>query len=112
MNKRGFTLIELLAVIVLLAVIAIITTPVIVGIVSDSSQKISNEQQRLIINAAKRYVADNLDEATDNMCKTPADLRSAGYLKKDDTSTGKVTITYDSTNHQYTYSYSATGNCP
>ena len=112
MNKRGFTLIELLAVIVLLAVIAIITSPIIVGIVGDSSKKVDEEQKRLIINAAKRYVADNFEEVTDNMCKTPADLRNSGYLKKDDTSTGKITITYDSTNHQYTYSYSTTGNCP
>ena len=33
MNKKGFTLIELLAVIVILAIIAVITTPVILNVI-------------------------------------------------------------------------------
>ena len=36
MNKKGFTLVELLAVITILAVIALITTPIIFGVVEDS----------------------------------------------------------------------------
>ena len=36
MNKKGFTLIELLAVIVILAIIALIATPIILGIIRDS----------------------------------------------------------------------------
>ena len=36
MNKKGFTLIEVLAVIVLLAVIAVITTPIIFNVVEES----------------------------------------------------------------------------
>jgi type IV pilus assembly protein PilA len=36
MKNKGFTLIELLAVIVILAVIALIATPIILGIISDS----------------------------------------------------------------------------
>lgn len=36
MNKKGFTLIELLAVIVILAVIALITTPIVFGVVENS----------------------------------------------------------------------------
>ncbi len=36
MNKKGFSLIELLAVITILAVIAIITTPVIFGVIENS----------------------------------------------------------------------------
>lgn len=46
MMKRGFTLIELLAVIVILAIIALIATPIILNIVTDSkveSIKISAE---------------------------------------------------------------------
>jgi len=38
MNKKGFTLIELLAVIVILAIIALIATPIILGIIRDSRQ--------------------------------------------------------------------------
>ena len=43
-NKKGFTLIELLAVIVILAIIALIATPIVLGIIEDSrenSKKIS-----------------------------------------------------------------------
>lgn len=35
-NMKGFTLIELLAVIVILALIALITTPIVIGLISDS----------------------------------------------------------------------------
>ena len=36
MKKNGFTLIELLAVIVILAIIALIATPIILGIINDA----------------------------------------------------------------------------
>jgi len=36
MNKKGFTLVELLAVIVILAIIAVISAPIINGIIEDS----------------------------------------------------------------------------
>ena len=35
-NKKGFTLIELLAVIVILAIIALIATPIIMGVIEDA----------------------------------------------------------------------------
>ena len=38
MNKKGFTLIELLAVIVILAVIALIASPIILGIIQNSRE--------------------------------------------------------------------------
>ena len=39
MNNKGFTLIELLAVIVILAIIALVATPMILGVVQDSKGK-------------------------------------------------------------------------
>ena len=111
MNKRGFTLIELLAVIVILAAIAIITTPVIINVISDSRETVSKEQKRLIENAAKMYVTDNFDTISGSICKTTDELKAAGYLKSDDTSPGVVNITYDSINHQYTYVYNSSGSC-
>jgi len=35
-NKKGFTLIELLAVIVILAIIALITAPIILNVIEDA----------------------------------------------------------------------------
>ena len=37
-NMKGFTLIELLAVIVILAIIALITTPIVLGIINDAKE--------------------------------------------------------------------------
>ena len=39
MKNKGFTLIELLAVIVILAIIALIATPVILNIIDDSKEE-------------------------------------------------------------------------
>ena len=41
--KKGFTLIELLAVIVILAIIALIATPIILGIINDAKDS-ANER--------------------------------------------------------------------
>ena len=38
MNKKGFTLIELLAVIVILAIIALITAPIILGVIENAKK--------------------------------------------------------------------------
>ena len=38
MNKKGFTLIELLAVIVILAIIALIATPTILGVIEKAKK--------------------------------------------------------------------------
>ncbi|MBP3461897.1 MAG: prepilin-type N-terminal cleavage/methylation domain-containing protein, partial [Bacilli bacterium] len=40
-NKKGFTLIELLAVIVILAIIALIATPIILNMINDAKKSAS-----------------------------------------------------------------------
>lgn len=58
MKQKGFTLIELLAVIVILAIIALIATPMILGVI-DSSKKGALEASAYgIINAAETYYAE------------------------------------------------------
>lgn len=63
MKQRGFTLIELLAVIVILAIIALIITPVVLGIINDSkiqSRKKSIElYKRAIQTAVSSYMITN-----------------------------------------------------
>lgn len=49
MNNKGFTLIELLAVIVILAIIALIATPIIIGIINDTRNSASDESAKLVI---------------------------------------------------------------
>lgn len=53
MNKKGFTLIELLAVIVILAIIALIATPIILGIINDSRDSAKERSAELVISGVE-----------------------------------------------------------
>ena len=59
MNKKGFTLVELLAVIVILAIIALISTPIILGVI-DKAKKGAAEQSALgYIDAVEKQIVYN-----------------------------------------------------
>lgn len=60
--KKGFTLIELLAVIVILVVIALITTPMILGVVETSRKSASVESVNGILEAADKYMITSMIE--------------------------------------------------
>ena len=65
MKKKGFTLIELLAVIVILAVIALIATPLIMGIINDAKKNSFKDSaygitKAVELRAAKEQI-DNVD---------------------------------------------------
>ena len=66
MKRKGFTLIELLGVIVVLAVIAIITTPVILGVIEKSRKSSYKASMYGIINAADIYLTENLGKVSKN----------------------------------------------
>ena len=55
--KKGFTLIELLAVIVILAIIALIATPIILGIINDAKRESNERSIDMYANAAKQAIA-------------------------------------------------------
>ena len=57
MKKNGFTLIELLAVIVILAIIALIATPIILGIINDVREKANERSVELYASAVRNAVA-------------------------------------------------------
>jgi len=57
MRKNGFTLIELLAVIVILAIIALIATPIILGIINDAREKANERSVELYASAIKNGIA-------------------------------------------------------
>ena len=68
MNKKGFTLIELLAVIVILAIIALIATPIVLSIINDVKQS-------AIVRSAEFYV-----DAVQNKI-LQENMKSGGKLK-------------------------------
>ena len=57
MRKNGFTLIELLAVIVILAIIALIATPIILGIINDAREESNERSVELYASAVRNAVA-------------------------------------------------------
>ena len=79
MNKKGFTLIELQAVIVILAVIALITVPVVINIINNAKKGAAEDSAYGVIEAAKLYWVENSLEDTNNV----------------------VTFTYDTDNNKW-----------
>ena len=57
MKRSGFTLIELLAVIVILAIIALIATPIILGIITDAREKANERSVELYASAVRNGIA-------------------------------------------------------
>lgn len=105
MNKKGFTLIELLAVILILAIIALITTPIVLHVLENSRQNTFKNSIEQLINIAKMDYNEygRIDQVTYNYngeefvcvgCDNGADLPLdyTGALE----ATG--TITYDGKN--------------
>lgn len=58
-DNKGFTLIELLAVIVILAVISLIATPIVLGIIEESKKQAFIDTAYGLIDGAKLYVIKN-----------------------------------------------------
>ena len=54
MRSKGFTLIELLAVIVILAIIALIATPIVLGIIEDSRQSSNKLSAEYIVDTVEK----------------------------------------------------------
>ena len=82
-TKKGFTLIELLAVIVILAIIALIATPIIVGVINDAKKNAFLDTGYGMIEAAKLYYAgqygnDDFIGKTFNFSKNIDDLKLSG----------------------------------
>ena len=80
MKNKGFTLIELLAVIVILAIIALIATPIIIGIINDSKKQSTIRSAELYESAVKNAtLAYNLRE-NKKFPYTSCDILDGGNL--------------------------------
>lgn len=61
MKSKGFTLVELLGTIVILAIIALIAFPAILGLLNSSQDETDEALQNFAITGARNYVNDNMD---------------------------------------------------
>lgn len=71
-NEKGFTLIELLAVIVILAIIALITTPIVLDLISNARLDAAKDKTYGVIDAVRlaytqNQVTDNPEVGTNNI---------------------------------------------
>lgn len=101
MNKKGFTLIELLAVIIVLAVIATITVPVVFDLIGNTKKGAFKEAVKGIVRATDLLDANTgfntpryftvtagtttyVEDGETKTLKTKGDMPMNGYLKTDD----------------------------
>lgn len=116
MNKKGITLIELLAVLVVMGLLATIVFVSVGGILGTSKDNTNSVQNKSIKEAAKMYLADNIDtidfENETSVDITLSTLVQNGYLtgtlkdnksgKEYDLYESTVTITKDGNSYTYT----------
>jgi prepilin-type N-terminal cleavage/methylation domain-containing protein len=86
MNKKGFTLVELLAVIVILAVVAVITIPVISRVIKDTGNDVLKINKELMVKASESYYSINEELLPTviggKVLISLSDLVDNGYIKE------------------------------
>ena len=82
MKKKGFTLIELLAVIVILAIIALIATPMIMGVIDDARKGAAEASANGYIDAVESSPIYTMIE-TENDTTIPEGVYVVGSTTKD-----------------------------
>ena len=116
MNKKAFTLVELLATIVIISILAIVSTTIIFKLISNSRKDIYKENIALLEKAAEKWALDNADDLdTGTYCLNVNQLETDGYVTKDSMKDpreknnkkiiGFIKITYNNTYKQYEYKY-------
>ncbi|MDD3453793.1 MAG: prepilin-type N-terminal cleavage/methylation domain-containing protein [Bacilli bacterium] len=80
MKKKGFTLIELLAVIVILAIIAVITMPMIMNVIEKAKLGALEDSAYGLIEAANLYYTKNISEGiNENISFIPDETKKGMY---------------------------------
>lgn len=119
-NKKGFTLVELIGVIALLAVVALITIPIMTNSIKKSKEKTYIAQVKNIISSAKKWVVANGPKSDKEFNITLSELLNDKIIEndlvidpRDDTNMvdngACVFVNYNDSNKTYSYLFS--NNC-
>ncbi len=81
MKNKGFTLIELLAVIVILAIIALIATPIVINMIGSAKDSSDERSAELYLDAVEQAVARK--NLTEEFSPSTCEIQSDGNLKCD-----------------------------
>ncbi len=114
--KKGFTLIELLAIILILAIIALIATPIVLNIIEDSRKSASKSAAGMVLSATHDYYATeymrNMGEFTEYTCSISDKTGCPEVLLRGDRpDTAVISVSTDGTVNgsvtfgKYTYYY-------
>ena len=91
-ENKGFTLIELLAVIVILAIIALIATPTILGVVEDPRRGAAESSILGFVDAVeKQGMINELDEATPDLTDGTYNITSTG-IQSTESNSQNITV--------------------
>lgn len=86
-KNKGFTLIELMAVLIIIALLVIVVTPITSKLINNNRNKIYDDQVKSIISSAKIWGAEHPGQLPDKGEKdviiTLGELRAGGYVDKD-----------------------------
>ena len=118
-KNNGFTLIELVATVIILAAIALVTFPILLNTIKNSEGQIDDVTKKLVINAAKLYIDNNLNDyppTEGNTYCIPVDnLIQSKHLEKGVIDTVKIDSTKITVkvivNDNYDYEIVNNGEC-
>lgn len=83
MKKNGFTLVELLAVIVILAVISLITVPMVLNVIDKANRGALQDSAYGLVESANIYYAKNMDEIEEHLVFNIDDSSQTSTTGKD-----------------------------
>ena len=119
--KKGFTLIELLAVIIILAIVALVATPIILNVVDDARESAARSEASMIVSGVNNYCATaamkNQLDGTEDICADADGVTKEEVATMVNLGNAEITsITYESgavteltiTSNSYTVTYNGT----
>ena len=114
--KKGFTLIELLAVIIILAIIALIATPIILNVIDDAKKSAGLSEANMIYSGIENYCSveemkEQMDSSYVRICNNQmtteevskmVNLGNASILEIGYNGNKLTSLKIESNNHEYT----------